>query len=131
MSFLLDTNIISDHLKRPSRSFHRFMQYSGRLAVSTIVLGELYVWAYGRSDPMKILDPIEDLVSHMQILPFDTASAHEFGRLRVLLRESGVTVDAVDLMIASVSLAHDQTLVTDNTKHFENIPGLRLVNWLE
>ena len=59
MSFLLDTNIISDHLKRPSASFHRFVQHSGRLAVPTIVLGELYAWAFGRSDPATILGPLE------------------------------------------------------------------------
>jgi predicted nucleic acid-binding protein len=130
MSFLLDTNIISDHLKRPSRSFHRFIQHSGQLAVTTIVLGELYAWAYGRSDPTTILGPLEDLVSQMEILPFDTESAREFGKLRVLLPRIGMTVDSVDLMIASVALAHDLTLVTDNTKHFESIPGLQHVNWL-
>ena len=42
------------------------------------------------------------------------------------MSRGGVTVDSVDLMIASMSLAHDLTLVTDNTKHFHNIPDLRL-----
>ena len=130
MSFLLDTNIISDHLKRPSGSFHRFMQHSGQLAVPTIVLGELYAWAYGRADPSTILGPLEDLAKQLEILPFDTESAQQFGKLRVLMSRGGVTVDSVDLMIASMSLAHDLTLVTDNTKHFHNIPDLRLVNWL-
>ena len=130
MSFLLDTNIISDHLKRPSGSFHRFMQHSGQLAVPTIVLGELYAWAYGRADPSTILGPLEDLAKQLEILPFDTESAQQFGKLRSSMSRGGVTVDSVDLMIASMSLAHDLTLVTDNTKHFHNIPDLRLVNWL-
>jgi len=42
MSFLLDTNICSEHLKRPSGLVHRFIQHSGRLHISTVVLGELY-----------------------------------------------------------------------------------------
>ena len=42
----------------------------------------------------------------------------------------GITVAAVDLWIASVALAHGLTLVTNNTKDFENIPGLRLEDWL-
>ena len=37
-------------------------------------------------------------------------------------------MDSVDLMIASMGLAHDLAFVTDNTKHFDNVPGLRLVN---
>ena len=84
MSFLLDTNIISDHLKRPSGSFHRFMQHSGQLAVPTIVLGELYAWAYGRADPSTILGPLEDLAKQLEILPFDTESTRRFGKLEFL-----------------------------------------------
>ena len=45
MSYLLDTNICSAHLKRPSGLSHRFIQYGGRLHIPTIVLGELYAWA--------------------------------------------------------------------------------------
>jgi tRNA(fMet)-specific endonuclease VapC len=130
MSFLLDTNIISDHLKRPSGTFHRFVQHSGRLAIPTIVLGELYAWAYGRSDPATILGPLEDLTKQLEILPFDAESARHFGKLRVILSRGGVNVDSVDLMIASMALAHDLTLVTDNSKHFDNVPGLQHVNWL-
>ena len=130
MSFLLDTNIISVHLKRPSGLFHRFVQHSGRLAVPTVVLGELYAWAYGRSDPATVLGPLEDLAGQLEVLPFDETSAKRFGELRVVLSRGGVTVDSVDLMIASTALAHDLTLVTDNTKHFMSIPGLRLVNGL-
>ena len=37
----------------------------------------------------------------------------------------------VDLMIASVALFHDLTMVTHNTADFQNIPGLRLEDWLE
>jgi tRNA(fMet)-specific endonuclease VapC len=46
VSFLLDTNILSAHLRRPSGLIHRFQQHSGRLYVSAISLAELYVWAY-------------------------------------------------------------------------------------
>ena len=130
MSFLLDTNIISEHLKRPSGTFHRFIQHSGRLAVPTVVLGELYAWAYGRPDPTAILGPLEDLVAQLEVLPFDVESARQFGRLRVLLSRSGVTVDSVDLMIGSMAMAYDLTLVTNNTRHFAPIPELRLDNWL-
>jgi tRNA(fMet)-specific endonuclease VapC len=36
----------------------------------------------------------------------------------------------MDLLIASVALAHDLTLVTHNTGHFQEMPGLRLEDWL-
>jgi predicted nucleic acid-binding protein len=35
-----------------------------------------------------------------------------------------------DLMIASVALVHDLTLVTHNTADYQHVPGLRLEDWL-
>ena len=58
------------------------------------------------------------------------SSAREFGRLRVDLRKAGITVGPPDLMIASTALVHDLIVVTDITRHFAVIPGLRLENWL-
>ena len=56
MSFLLDTDICSAHLKRPAGLMHRFVQHSGRLCLPTVVLAELYVWAYHRQNPDLRLD---------------------------------------------------------------------------
>lgn len=131
MSFLLDTNIVSAHLRRPTALAHRFVQHVGRLAIPTVVLAELFAWAYGRPDPATILDPIRTLLAQFEILPFGPECAERFGQLRAELRRGGITVDAVDLMIASVALAHDLSLVTANTRHFAVIPGLSVVNWLE
>ncbi len=55
MSFLLDTDTCSAHLKRPSGLMHRFVQHSGGLYIPTIVLGELYAWAYHRQNPTSIM----------------------------------------------------------------------------
>jgi tRNA(fMet)-specific endonuclease VapC len=60
MSFLLDTNICSAHLKRPAGLMHRFLQHSGRLHIPTIVLGELYSWAFHRKDPSQAIPRIEN-----------------------------------------------------------------------
>ncbi len=130
MIFLLDTNVLSDHLKRPAGLAHRFVQYTGRLYTSSVSLAELYVWAFGRSagDPLRAA--IDDLLANeVQIIEFDRACALEFGRLRVELRRRGVGVDNMDLLIAATAVARDATLVTRNTAHFVNVPGLRLEDW--
>jgi tRNA(fMet)-specific endonuclease VapC len=131
MSFLLDTNICSAHLKRPSGLIHRFVQHGGSLHISTIVLGELYTWAYRRDDSKVLLTLIEnDLLAELTVLDFDKACAVRFGQLQSQLLRKGNAVNPVDLMIAAVALDHDLTLVTHNTKHFTAIPGLRVVDWL-
>ena len=131
MSFLLDTNIVSCHLKRPRGLTHRFVQYSGRLYVSSVALAELYVWALGKAKPASTLSAIDAMLrNEVGRLDFDDDYAKMFGQVRVDLIKRGVGVSPLDLLIASVALVYDLTLVTNNTADFQNIPGLRLVNWL-
>ncbi len=131
MSFLLDTNICSAHLRRPSGLSHRFTQHSGRLFVPSIVVAELYTWAYIQHDPTKILAAIETLLKHdVQVLPYDVSCAHVFGKLKGELRRQGITVSPIDLLIASVARTHDLTMVTHNVSDFSAIPDLRVVDWL-
>jgi tRNA(fMet)-specific endonuclease VapC len=130
MSYLLDTNICSAHMRRPGGLAHRLLQHTGRLAIPTIVLAELYAGAYRHRDGPRLLGLIADLVQELRVLDFDAASAEQFGKLRGVLSPQGVTVSTPDLMIASVALVHDLTLVTHNTADFESIPGLRVEDWL-
>ncbi len=131
MSFLLDTDVCSAHLRRPSGLSHRFVQHSGRLFVPTVGLAELYVWAYLRPDPRDFLVAIETFLRYdVKTLEFDEASAEQFGKLKVQLQRIGITVSPIDLLIASVALTHDLTLVTHNTADYQHIPDLRLEDWL-
>ena len=132
MSYLLDTIILSAYLRRPAGLAHRFTQYSGRLHTASVSLGELFVWAYNRPDPTRILDTIEEMLQiEVHALDFDVDCAVTFGRTRIEARKRGIEFPSVDLMIGSVALVHDLTLVTHNTADFRNIPDLRLVDWLK
>jgi tRNA(fMet)-specific endonuclease VapC len=57
---------------------------------------------------------------------FDKPCAIEFGRLNGQLPQIGLSVNPVDLMIAAVAIVHDLTLITHNTRDFQNVPGLPL-----
>jgi tRNA(fMet)-specific endonuclease VapC len=130
MSFLLDTDICSAHMRRPARLAHRFIQYGGRLAIPTIALGELYAGAYNHPNPPRLLNLISDLLQEVKILDFDAVCAERFGQERGTLLKQGISVSRLDLLIASVALVHNLTLVTHNTADYQNIPGLGLDDWL-
>jgi len=105
--------------------------YSGRLYTSSIALAELFVWAYNRPDPTVVLNAVDELLFHeVALLDYDRDCANEFGRVRMDLRRQGIEVPTVDLMIASVALVYDLTMVTHNTPDFQNIAGLRLDDWV-
>jgi tRNA(fMet)-specific endonuclease VapC len=49
--------------------------------------------------------------------------------LKARLRKLGQPIADLDLLIASIALDEDAVLVTDNIKHFDKIPELKLENW--
>src|SRR5947209_1116773 len=115
MTHLLDTDTCSAQMRRPAGLAHRFIQYAGGLAISTVTLAELYAGAYKRPQPARILTLVADLLQDVAVLDFDAACAEEFGRVRGSLLRQGIQVPTADLMIAAVALSHNLTLVTHNT----------------
>jgi tRNA(fMet)-specific endonuclease VapC len=129
MSFLVDTNICSAHLKGDRKVTRRFLQYSGRIHISVITLGELYTWTFrAKSLPSRRVD-LERMLVACQILPLDEQIAVRFGEVRAALFDQGTPVATADLFIATTALVHDLTLVTHNTSDFAKIPALRLDDW--
>lgn len=131
MNFLLDTCTISAHIRRPAGLQSRFIQYSGRLYLSSVALAELYVLAYRLDDPTPRLNAIEEVIrDEVAVIDFDADCARVAGRLRADLMRRGAAVPSIDLLIGSVAVMYDMTLVTHNTTDFRPITGLRLVDWL-
>jgi tRNA(fMet)-specific endonuclease VapC len=63
-------------------------------------------------------------------LAWDADAADEHGSLRAMLRSKGKPIGDFDEMIAAHALSRNAVLVTDNVKHFAQVPGLRVENWL-
>lgn len=74
----------------------------------------------------KRLVELVQFFSAWRIIHFDQAAADEFKRLR----KQGIRIGTMDLKIASIALTHDATLVTANLRDFEQVPNLRIENWL-
>ncbi len=77
----------------------------------------------------ELLFRTEEFLRELLIIPINQAASLEFERLRAVsnLRKIG----RADLLIASVALANRATLVTRNTRHFKQVPGLRVENWVD
>lgn len=55
----------------------------------------------------------------------------EYGKIRTFLRTKGTPIGAMDLLIATHALHTKTKLVTDNTREFKRVPGLKVENWEE
>lgn len=77
----------------------------------------------------ELLLRTEDLLAQIDVLQLDQKAATNFDRLRT--QRSLRKIGRADLLIASIALAHRATLVTRNLRHFRQVPGLRLANWVD
>ena len=126
----MDTDTCSAYVKGNPLVFQRFVQYGGRLYVSTIILGELLTWALrAKASPSRLQD-VHDLLRLVVVLDVTQDVAWKFGELRANLLDGGFNVPDLDLFNASVASVHSFTMVTHNTADYANIPGLTLVDWL-
>jgi len=128
--YLLDTNICIAVLKNHPNAVRIFTPRSHLCHLSAIVVAELYKGVYWSQRIEANRDAIDRFVALMPVLKYDRAAALEFGKIQGELKQLGRPTGEFDALVASVARSQNLTLVTDNTKHFQNIPGLALENWL-
>jgi tRNA(fMet)-specific endonuclease VapC len=68
---------------------------------------------------------------NVTILPFDEKSAQVYGKLKAKLEKRGITKSEPDLRIASIALKLGFILISGNIRHFQDIPRLKIENWIE
>lgn len=130
MSFLIDTDICSLYLKRPSQLAAKFQQYYGRLHLPAITVGELRAWTLRRNAPPSRANDLDNLLRVVDVVVVDQAVADRFGAIRALQLDTGTQTPRLDLLIGATALVHNLTLVTHNVKDYANVQGLHIVDWL-
>jgi len=130
--YLLDTNIWSALIRRSNAGLiKRFETLErGRLALSPIVLGELQVGYYKGDRSPKRLAVIEAIRTSSELLSINNRVADTYAQLRAQLETAGTAIGPNNTWIAAEALHHKLVLVTNNTREFERVPGLRVENWI-
>lgn len=133
MTYMLDTNICIYAMKnKPEKVLARLKkEMDGGIAISSITLAELEFGMKNSSNPAKNEQALLKFLFPLSILPFDSAAAYEYGDIRAFLQKQGTPIGPNDMLIASHARAEGLTLVTNNTREFERVPGLKLENWTE
>ena len=131
MKYLLDTNTCARYLNgyAPQVVARIGREPIARIAVCSVVRAELRYGARNSQNPARNLAEQDQFLNRFVSLPFDDAAAEEYGHLRAHLRRLGTPIGANDMLIASIALANDLTLVTHNTREFSRVPNLRLEDW--
>lgn len=129
--FLLDTNIIIAYFKGNHVVKEKIISNIEEIAVSTLVIAELNYGAKASQHPEKNIEKLSRFIDVIRTIPFNLSCAIKFGDIKSKLRAIGKPAGELDTLIAATAITHKAILVTNNIKHFENIEGLKIENWLE
>ena len=132
-AFLLDTNILSYFLRGSHPPLHRRMVRAFKdenIGISVITRAEIRYGQGLMAADDKRRTRVDLLLTEIPTLPWTTAAADHYGEVKALLKRQGMPIGELDTQIAAHALAEGLILVTHNTRHFKNIPGLKLDDWV-
>ena len=132
MRYLLDTDTASYSIRGsfPALDAKLAMAAPRDIAISVITRAELLFGLEKRGNPRGLARVVHAFLDRMTILPWDNAAADTFAKLRAQLERQGTPIGFADTMIGAHALTLKATLVTNNLRHFQNVKGLALENWI-
>lgn len=131
LRYLLDTNILSDLVRRPHGTVAARITAAGEETVCTsiIVAAELRFGA-AKSGSRKLVNRVDLILSAIEVLALEVPADHHYGKLRHHLARQGTPIGPNDMLIAAHALSVGLSIVTANTGEFSRVTGLNVENWL-
>jgi len=131
MKYLLDTNVCVKYLNSELITLRRRLQATDLedIAVCSVVKMELFYGAMKSRNADASWRRQQSFLKVFISLPFDDIAALIAGRIRAQLANLGTPIGFNDLLIASIALSHDLTLITHNIGEFSRVEGLHLEDW--
>ena len=128
--FLLDSDVCIFVMKRrPPALLRRLDQRATASAISIVAYGELAFGEIMSARREEAAAHLAALLETLQVLRLPLEAARRYAEIRAELQRIGRPIGSNDLWIAAHALADDLTLVTNNEREFQRVPGLRVENW--
>jgi tRNA(fMet)-specific endonuclease VapC len=131
VKYLLDTNICIYLIKKQYPEVISKVLKVGfdKIGISTITLAELEFGVANSSRSIEAQAALLEFILPFEILDFNYNAASFYGKIRKELKDKGQPISDMDMLIASVAMANDLIVVTNNEKEFRRISGLKIENW--
>jgi tRNA(fMet)-specific endonuclease VapC len=131
MKFMLDTNICIYIIRqKPQNVLKHFNKYSpGEIGISSVTLAELQYGVAKSRYVQNNQEALREFILPLEVAPFEDEAAKVYGSVRAGLEASGKPVGSMDMLIGAHALSLGVILVTNNTKEFRRIKGLKIADW--
>ena len=128
---MLDANLCIRALRdKPRHIRERFIDGAEGLAISSVVLSELYFGALRSNDPTRQRRNVEEFASRLTVLELGAAASLHAAQIKSDLMSKGQVLGPNDLLIAGHARSLGLKLITGNLKEFTRVDGLRCEDWL-
>jgi len=133
MMMMLDTNTCIALIKqKPVHILQKFSKYQvGDIGISAVTLAELRYGVFKSQHQAKNQAALDEFILPLEIAAFDEQATTAYGELRATLEKCGTPIGPLDTMIAAHALNLGATLVTNNTREFDRVPRLKVVDWIK
>lgn len=98
-------------------------------ALSVISYGELLYGAMRSARPVKNAARVRRLGEVIPVVDVSPGIMETFADIKAGLEGQGTRIDDFDLIVAATALHLNYTLVTNNVRHFQPVPGITVENW--
>lgn len=132
LGYMLDTEIATYIMRRSNLSVLRKLSTleGGEICISAIVQGELMLGVELSPRRLKDEEALESILRYMPTLDFPAGAALDYAQIRAYLHRKGTLIGGNDLFIAAHARHLGLTLVTNNTREYKRVPGLKVENWV-
>ncbi|MBE9094236.1 type II toxin-antitoxin system VapC family toxin [Tychonema sp. LEGE 07203] len=128
--YILDTNTLIYYFKGQGKVAQNLANVRPQeIGISTIVLFELQVGIAKSTSPAKRTQQLQQLLSRVNLVPFDRDSAVAAATIRAQLEQQGTPIGPIDVLIAGTAASFQAALVTHNVKEFSRVSGLAIADW--
>ena len=125
----VDSDYLIDYLRRQAYTkslIEKIQSRQAEASISVVTVFELYVGALLSNNPSKRFEDVETLLSWFKIVDINKEIMLIAAKINVDLRKKGLMIGIQDVLIAASSISANTSLITNNTKHFQKIEGLKL-----
>ncbi len=130
MAYLIDTDTIIFALRGDDKVLEKFKENKNiPISISMITYAELIFGAKLSQNEQKNMIKVNHIRDIYPIEELNEGVMEVFADIKAKMVEKGIRIEDMDLLIASTAIYNELVLVTNNTKHFKNIPNLKLENW--
>ena len=130
MAYLIDTDTIIFALRNDKDVLAKFEENKNiPISISMITYAELVFGAKRSQNEQKNMIKVNHIRNIYPVEELSEGVMEVFADVKAEMLGRGIRIEDMDLLIAATAIYNDMTLVTNNTKHFENVPDLKLENW--